>query len=38
MFRKYVDITFLHYKLIFILKFKVYQTKVNALISNDKKL
>ena len=38
MLRKYIDITFLNYKLIFILKFKVYQTKVNALISNDKQL
>ena len=38
MFRKYVYTTSLNYKLDLKKKFKVYQTKVNALICNDKQL
>ena len=38
MFRKYVYITFLKLQVNFFKTFKVYQTKVSALISNDKQL
>ena len=37
MFTKYIYIAFSNYKLIYF-NFKVYQTKVNALIFNDKQL
>ena len=38
MFRKQIYMTFLNYELNYNFKFKVYQTKVNALILNDKQL